>query len=116
MDKPRLICEKCKYETIIDQAFIKHLNTELHKTGKRKSQKRKDDYKCNICEFHTRGKVNFKVHMLNNHSTKEEREKGYKYYCKYCDFGNFVENSFKSHLETEKHKRKTLFLNQEKKE
>jgi hypothetical protein len=34
----------------------------------------------------------------------EEKETGFKFYCKYCDFGVFVESAYKKHLETKKHK------------
>ena len=45
------------------------------------------------------------THKLNNHSTKEERKKEFKYYCVVCDFGVFTESSFEKHKETIRHKR-----------
>ena len=45
-----------------------------------------------------------KQHVLNEHSTKEEREKGFKYYCKYCNYGTFSIDLYKRHNNTEKHK------------
>ena len=44
-----------------------------------------------------------KLHILTNHSTKEERKKVMKYYCDKCDFGTNVEILFQRHLETQKH-------------
>ena len=45
-----------------------------------------------------------KLHILNNHSTKEERKTGFKYYCEYCNYGNFAKTSYDTHLNTKKHK------------
>jgi ribosomal protein L35 len=44
-----------------------------------------------------------KLHILTNHSTKEERKKEMKYYCDKCDFGTNAEILFQRHLETQKH-------------
>jgi hypothetical protein len=44
-----------------------------------------------------------KLHILTNHSTKEDRKKGMKYYCDKCDFGTNAEVLFNRHLETQKH-------------
>lgn len=44
-----------------------------------------------------------KVHILTNHSTKEERKKEMKYYFDKCDFGTNAEILFQRHLETQKH-------------
>ena len=30
-----------------------------------------------------------KIHKLNKHLTKEDREKEFTHYCKYCDYGSF---------------------------
>ena len=46
-----------------------------------------------------------KKHVLNEHSTKEEREKEFKYYCKSCDFGTFSKDTYEVHTNTNKHKR-----------
>ena len=60
----------------------------------------KDKYK-----FETKNKNNCLTHKLNNHSTKEEREKEFTYYCKFCDFGVFTESSMNTHNESIRHKR-----------
>jgi hypothetical protein len=36
----------------------------------------------------------YKQHILNYHSNKEEREEGFKYYCKLCDYGSFSKDFF----------------------
>jgi hypothetical protein len=40
---------------------------------------------------------------VNKHSTKEERQKSFNFYCEKCDFGCFVEILYTRHLETKKH-------------
>jgi hypothetical protein len=50
-------------------------------------------------------KNNFMTHKLNNHSTKEERKKEFKYYCEACDFGVFTESSYEKHKNSLRHKR-----------
>ena len=45
-----------------------------------------------------------KIHKLNKHLTKEDREKEFIHYCKYCDYGSFSKDSFDIHNNTEKHK------------
>jgi hypothetical protein len=43
-----------------------------------------------------------KLHYVNKHATKEERN-GFIFYCEKCDFGCFVEILYSRHLETKKH-------------
>lgn len=108
--KKTYICEKCNYKTYLLASYKKHCLTELHKTGKRKPRKDKqsDSYNCDKCNFITTNKLNLKVHILNNHSTKEERKQGFKYYCEKCDFGVASETTYKIHLDTKRHKIKTI--------
>lgn len=47
---------------------------------------------------------NYKLHYLNNHGSKEERKKEFKYYCDECDFGCFAEICFVRHNDTRNHK------------
>lgn len=104
------ICDKCHYQTHLLDSYKKHCKTGLHKTGKRKprSDKLADNYKCDKCNYLTTAKLNLKTHVLNNHSSKEERKCGFKYYCEKCDLGVFTATSFKNHTETQKHKSKTV--------
>jgi hypothetical protein len=104
MDEFKYICEKCNFKTRYESHWKLHIETELHKTGTRK--KRSDavgDYKCDKCEYKTINIINMKRHKLNDHSTKEERKKGYKYYCEYCDVGSFSEDMMNKHKNTKKH-------------
>lgn len=109
MDNYKFSCDKCNYKTNLKMAYKKHLETTLHKTGKRKvrSDKKNIILKCELCDYTTINKYNYNVHMLNNHLTKEEREKQFKFYCNKCDFGCFTQTSFDIHLSTKKHKIKT---------
>lgn len=103
-------CDKCNYHTNIMISYNKHLEGTLHKTGKRKtrSDRKKDIYKCDLCEYSSTNEHNYKTHFLNNHSTKEERKKQFTYYCDRCDFGNFIESCYETHINTKKHKMKTI--------
>ena len=100
-------CDNCDFHTQYNSTWIKHIETELHKTGKRKtrSDKIKLD-KCPNCEYvsTSKGPTTMKQHILNEHRTKEVRKKEFKYYCEYCDYGTFAESFQKKHNETEKHK------------
>lgn len=106
MDKSKYYCEKCNYSTNLKNSWKQHCETTLHKTGKRKVRKDKLDkeYKCEKCDYISKNKNNYLTHILNNHSTKEEKKKGFKYYCESCDFGVFVKSMFDKHLATNKHK------------
>jgi hypothetical protein len=106
-DKFKFFCDKCNYGTDIKYSLLQHNETILHKTGERGKEfiKEKEIYKCNICDYESNNKNNYLTHKLNNHSTKEEREKEFTYYCKFCDFGVFTESSMKTHNESIRHKR-----------
>ena len=101
----KYVCEKCNYKCQFECQWKKHCETTLHKTGERK---KKDNYKqpekCKYCEYTTKNTSLMKKHILNEHSTKEEREKSFKYYCCYCDFGTFSKETLKTHNNTNKHK------------
>ena len=51
-----------------------------------------------------------KLHILNNHKTKEERKNEFPYYCELCDSCCMEEKLYKKHLETKKHKKKLDLL------
>lgn len=106
-DKP-VKCEKCNKTYKLYANYKKHLETELHKTGKKKVRSdKKPDYKCDICNLYTTGKPsNLKLHILNNHKSQKEREKEFKFYCKLCDNGYMNDKLYNKHLTTKKHKRK----------
>ncbi len=99
------VCEECKFNTSSNARWQIHLNTELHKTGKRKKRSDiREPYKCDICNYSSKNKTIFDTHILNKHKTKYERESGFTFYCKICDFGTFSNISLNTHHQTEKHK------------
>ena len=105
-------CERCNYKCNENSKWDKHINTEKHKTGKNK--KRSDyggPYKCEICNYETENKSTFLQHKLNYHSTKEEREKEFKYYCKACDYGTISKDILDKHNLSDKHKKKYVIMN-----
>jgi hypothetical protein len=105
----KYICEKCDYKCRFDCEWKKHCETTLHLTGKRK---KKDNYKqalkCDKCEYTTKNKTTMIKHTLNEHATKVEREKEFKFYCSYCDFGTFSKDTIEIHNNTNKHKKYQL--------
>ncbi len=110
-EKPKYICDKCDYKCNYDSEWLKHCNTELHKTGKRKVRSDlKEPLKCKDCLYNTKNKTMMKQHILNEHSTKEQREKEFKFYCKYCDFGTFSKKTLEIHNNTNKHQKYIMRL------
>jgi hypothetical protein len=72
----KFICEQCNYKCKYESEWLKHINTELHKTGKRKERiDKKEPLKCFNCEYETKNKTTILQHILNEHSTLEERKK-----------------------------------------
>jgi len=76
VDKYKYFCDKCKYGTNIKHSLLHHNKTILHITGERgkKQTKEKKEYKCDKCEYKSTNKNNHLTHVLNNHSTKEEKK------------------------------------------
>jgi len=97
-------CEKCEYKCKHESEWLKHCATEKHQTGFRKKRSDyKEPFKCDKCEYKTKNNVTLKQHILNEHSSKEERAIGFKFYCKYCDFGTFSKDFLDKHNNTNKH-------------
>ena len=98
-------CNKCNFFTNYKSVWSRHINTELHKTGKKKirSDKIRID-ECPECDYKTKINTNMKQHILINHGTKEDREKEFTYYCKYCDYGTFSKPLYKIHKKSKRHK------------
>ena len=72
----KYICEKCNFKCNITQGWKAHIKTSLHLTGERKKRKDiKEPLKCEKCEYKTKNKHLLLQHKLNEHATKEEREK-----------------------------------------
>jgi len=78
----------------------------LQKTYWREKKKRSDkslEEQRKFCDYKPTKTTNMKLHYLNKHTPKEERQKEFKFYCDKCDFGCFVNILFQRHLETQKH-------------
>lgn len=98
-------CEKCNFNCNAKARWEAHINTTLHQTGiKKKRSDYKEPYKCDKCDYKNKNATSYKIHVLNNHSTKEDREKEYNNYCKLCDFGCFYEEVMNKHNKSTKHK------------
>lgn len=101
----KYICEKCNYKCNFISQWNNHCNTEFHKIGKRKTRTDKKEVgKCKNCDYNTTNYTNMLKHILNKHSTREERKEKFKYYCELCDFGSFSKDTIEVHNNSEKHK------------
>jgi len=106
-------CEQCKFHANYNSTWLKHIETELHKTGKRKTRSdNKISEKCPSCEYTSKSmsNINMRRHILNAHSTREHRKEKFKYYCEYCDFGCFAKPQIDNHNNTQKHKYKIVLI------
>ena len=61
-------------------------------------------------EYKTNNATTFKQHRLNSHSSKETREKEFKYYCKSCDYGTISKDILDRHNLSDKHKKKSIVV------
>jgi hypothetical protein len=107
MNSKKYYCDKCIFGCDHKSRWLQHLETGLHKTGvidKKTRSDKKYPMKCKHCEEIIKNSSNMKQHILNFHSTKEERKLGFKYYCEYCDFGTFAKSFYDKHNTTSKHK------------
>jgi hypothetical protein len=104
-DEYKYICKKCNFYSNVKASWEKHLLCSKHITGEKatRSDKKLPD-KCSQCDYKPKNNINYKQHILTVHSTKEDREKEYKFYCKYCDIGSFSSQTFDTHTKTDKHK------------
>ena len=108
-DTYKYICETCSFKSKYKSLWEKHIETTLHKTGKRKIRADiKEPFKCNNCNYETKNKTTLKQHILNEHANIEQREKEFKYYCKQCDHGTFAKDLNKRHMESDRHKKHVL--------
>ena len=98
----KYFCEKCNYGSDFVSHWNRHLNTSLHKTGKRANNT--TDTSCELCDYKTTSATNMITHRLNNHSTKDERKDKFKYYCEICDFGTMAKSLYDKHNNSQKHK------------
>ena len=105
MEDYKFKCDKCNFKCKYNSQWLKHTESGLHKDGiKKKRSDIKEPYKCVRCIYETKNLYTYKQHILNEHGTIDEREKGFKYYCKKCDFGTFSKDIINNHNNTIKHK------------
>ena len=75
----------------------KHIETEKHKrNGTKKTTL------CDVCDYVSNSHWNLMMHILTQHSTKEQRM-NHKYYCKYCDQVFFCNKYLTEHNNGKKH-------------
>ncbi len=101
-------CECCKFSSNSITAWEIHIETEKHKNNgtkrkTRRDKKEEDEIKCEYCEYKNKNKYSLKSHILNNHSSKEERKKNFKYYCEKCDIGCFSKPKYEEHINGKNH-------------
>lgn len=102
--KYNFICEKCDYKCRFESHWKNHINTELHLTGQRKTRSDlKEPFKCEKCDYKTKNLTTLKQHKLNEHASREEREKEFKYYCSCCNYGTFSIDLYNRHTKSKKH-------------
>ena len=105
----KYLCEKCNFKANIKSRWENHIQTELHKTGQKKTRSDcKEPHKCNKCDFTSKNTTNLKQHYLNFHGDLKERESEFKFYCKLCDYGTFSMDLFDKHNNTEKHNKNII--------
>lgn len=104
-DDSKFYCKECNYKCKFEYLYNRHLKTNKHINGKitRVHTKEPINYKCEKCDFVSNHIYNYKTHILNNHSTLEERKKEFPYYCELCDYGIFSKDLFDKHLLTKRH-------------
>ena len=106
----KYICEKCNFKCNAPSVWKIHTGTEKHQNGKKKMRSdNKEPYECNKCKYKSKNRINLLQHELNYHATREEREKGFKFYCKVCDYGTFSKDFFENHNASGKHKKITEY-------
>ena len=95
--KPNLYCEKCNFQAIRPAEFIRHIDSKKHLRDGLK----KESF-CNICNKLIGNHFVYKIHMLSQHSTIEEKM-NYKYYCDICDSIFISELYMNKHSQGKKH-------------
>ncbi len=97
------ICDiKCKYLSQWNQ----HIQTKIHLNNGIRTRtriKEKICKQCDKCDYEARDFIILQTHILTKHSSKNERENTFTYYCKFCDFGSFNKLLFDKHNKTKKH-------------
>jgi hypothetical protein len=90
-------CHYCNFETNKPYSWIRHCESAKHlRHGAKKI------HKCAECDFESIGTWNLKIHVLSQHSSKEERAE-YKYYCDACDVIFISKLYYDKHMHGKKH-------------
>ena len=72
-NKYKYNCEKCGFKCNYESQWLKHIDTELHKTGiKKKRSDIKEPYKYSNYLYETKNTVMFIQHKLNIRGIKEQ--------------------------------------------
>ena len=109
----KFICETCNYKTDYESKYKQHLETKKHKNNGILVRKEENIIKeCDKCSFTSKNNDIFRTHYLTKHSNKEEKEKEFTYYCKFCNFGTFNKSLMDIHKNSKKHINITLLLNE----
>jgi hypothetical protein len=100
----KFTCKACNYNSNYESKYKQHLETLKHKNNGILVRKKPELKKCDKCNFTSTHNEGFKTHYLTKHSSKEEKEKEFTYYCKLCDFGTFSKSLIEIHNNSKKHK------------
>ena len=108
MQKKEYICDKCNYKTELKSCYEKHLTTELHKTGKRKTRSDKKILdKCPYCEYISKVNTDMQTHVISKHMSEEEQRQKSRFYCDCCKVGFLYKSQYNIHLTLSKHVNKS---------
>jgi ribosomal protein L37AE/L43A len=98
--KPNLYCEICDFQAIRPIEFIRHVETKKHQ---RNGIKIKDSvFKCDECDKILANHFSYKIHMMQQHATIEEKM-NQKYYCEICDTVFISKLYMDKHIAGKKH-------------
>ncbi len=113
MNTKKFFCEICNFGCDFESIWNQHIETKKHKNNGiliRENIKEVSNKKCNDCNFIAKHNEGLRNHKLTRHSSKEDREKGFPYYCKECDFGSFRKKILDLHNNTKRHLIRIKFL------
>ena len=107
MNEKKYKCEFCSFYTNYASEWNKHTKSMKHQRNGKPKEKIVDKYDCDNCDYKGNTHWNLKMHIITQHSTKEEREKQ-KYYCKVCDNVFFCSTYLTKHINGIVHKNKVI--------
>ena len=98
-------CKKCEYGCYFLSIWKKHIKTQKHIDSENNIKKQITILKCPFCNYITRRSQVFYSHFLASHANMKQRKENYKYFCKPCNYGTFIEREVQRHIGTKKHKK-----------